>query len=198
MTTPGDPALHDRSDTTRDMLIREARTCPDPHVRGYSIYLLSARREPVLKGLFLEALSDSDKGVRAQAASALAGLGEDAVPDLIQLLQDDDWRIRYRSAEALGMIRSAYARDPLVQALSDQKDHVRYMAAKALGFLGDRYAVSGLVRLLPDENEYVRRIVVSALGAIGGDEAKTALATRLSAEPDNKVGDAIREVLEKG
>lgn len=153
-----------------EMLEREASSSPDPHVRGYSLYLLGAEQDASKKSLFLTSLRDPDKRVRGQAARALAGLGEDAVPDLVSLLQNRDWRIRYRAAEALGMSGSTNAGAALIQALTDEKDHVRYMAAKSLGLLGVRSAVTPLIDRLSDENEYVRRMAEESLGMIGGEE----------------------------
>jgi HEAT repeat protein len=195
MADPGIPALNRQM--TREMLEKEATSSPDPHVRGYSVYLLGAEKDPSRKEIFLLALHDKDKRVRAQAALALAGLGEDTLPDLFVLLRDSDWRIRYRSAEALGMIRSGIGVDPLIQALSDEKDHVRYMSAKSLGILADRRAETGLIACLSDENEYVRRMAALSLGKIGGDEGRAALMKVLPLEHIESVRAAIQSVLDK-
>lgn len=174
----------------------EAIRSPDPHIRGHSVYMLGVLKDPTHKGILLSAIRDEDKGVRAQAAEALAGLGGDAVPDLISLLGESDWRIRYRAAEALGKIRLFEAVEPLTRALSDEKDHVRYMAAKSLGFLGAGDAVPDLVRLLSDENEYVRRMVVLSLGKIGEKEGTDAILRIRDNETCDRVKDAIRTALE--
>lgn len=195
MADPGIPVS--MQEVERELLAREARASPDPHVRGYSIYLLGTEKGSSNKALFLSALRDPDKGVRAQAARAVAGLGEHAVPDLTVLLKDNDWRVRYRAAEALGMIGSKRAEEPLIRALSDQKDHVRYMAVKSLGLLSGNRTVIPLIKMLGDENEYVRRMAAISLGKIGGELAETALRNAFVVETAVSVRDAIGAVLGK-
>ena len=72
-------------------------------------------------------------------------------------MDDPDWKVRYRAAEALGITGSKKAVPFLINSLDDPKDHVRYMAAKALGTLGSGDAEKALIARLGDENEFVRR-----------------------------------------
>lgn len=139
----------------------------------------------------LARLSDPDKGVRAEAMHGLVTIGGPAVPACIALLHDDDWKVRYRAAEALGLIGDDRAYAPLTAALGDGKDHVRYMAAKGLGLLGDPRAVAHLRAVQRDENEFVRRSAAASLGKIGGAEAVAALRSALE---DEAIG-GVREVI---
>lgn len=111
------------------------------------------------------------------------------MPACIALLSDGDWKVRYRAAEALGLLGDgeAYA-PPLVAALDDEKDHVRYMAAKGLGLLGDSRAVGLLGRMRDDENEFVRRSAARSLGTIGGEDAVLALRKALEGETTDASG----------
>ena len=195
LTKQGVPVL-DR-ETTSEMLEREARSSPDPHVRGYSLYLLGAENDVSKKSLFLTSLKDPDKGVRGQAARALAGLCEEAVPDLLHLLEDKEWRIRYRAAEALGMSGSVNAAAALIRALTDEKDHVRYMAAKSLGLMGVRSAITPLIARLSDENEYVRRMAGHSLEKIGGEEAEIEIRRAVAEAPAGAVRDTLKKMLDK-
>ncbi|WP_292527224.1 HEAT repeat domain-containing protein [Methanoculleus sp.] len=140
-------------------------------------------------------LSDPDKRIRAEATHRLVELGRPAVPACIALLGNSDWKVRYRAAEALGLIgdREAYA--PLVSILGDEKDHVRYMAAKGLGLLGDSRAVTHLGAMLGDENEFVRRSAASSLGNLGGREAVGMLRAALRDEAAEGVRAAILAAL---
>jgi len=140
-------------------------------------------------------LSDPDKGVRAEAMHGLVKIGEPAVPSCITLLRDDEWRVRYRAAEALGFIGDGEAYAPLTAALGDEKDHVRYMAAKGLGLLGDPRAVECLQGVQRDENEFVRRSAATSLGKIGGADALRALRLALEDEADSGVREVIIAVL---
>lgn len=140
-------------------------------------------------------LSDPEKGVREEAMRGFVAIGRPAVPACIALLESTDWKVRYRAAEALGLIGGHEAYDPLLFALQDGRDHVRYMAAKGLGLIGDSRAVASLAALQRDENEFVRRSAARSLGQIGGGEAIRALRLALDTESVEAVRAAIVEAL---
>jgi HEAT repeat protein len=170
---------------------------PDPHIRRYSVLLLGSEQDPNNIDILVKALSDRDKGVREQAAKALGEVGKPAVPRLTMLNNHADWKVRYRAAEALGMIPETDSLSALVQFLDDEKDHVRYMAAKSLGKLRAIEAVEPLIRSLKDENEFVRKVAAESLGAIGGDPAKKALEEAEIRERSPRVIAAIRNARER-
>lgn len=140
-------------------------------------------------------LSNPNKTVRAEAMHGLVAIGRPAVPACIALLSDGDWTVRYRAAEALGLLGDGEAYAPLVAALDDEKDHVRYMAAKGLGLLGEPRAVERLGQMRNDENEFVRRSAARSLGTIGGEEAIGLLREALEDEMTDGVRAAILEAL---
>lgn len=191
-STPGDAF-----GSARDILTGQAAQSPDPHVRRYALFLAGREKNPAFKGLFLAALRDPDKGVRAQAAAALGELGEAVVPDVVPLLSDPDWRVRYRAAEILMMAKSRGAVAALVAALADGKDHVRYMAAKALGEAGDESAVRPLAGRLRDENPHVRKAAVISLGRLGSEEGIREIRRLEGEEEVDFVCEAVREVLSR-
>ncbi len=178
-----------------ELLVEQATQSGDPHVRRYALFVLGRTGDPRLKELFLSALRDTDKACRAQAAAALIGLGDTIVPDLVSLLSDPDWRVRYRAAEALGEIGNRASAGALVRALSDKKDHVRYMAAKGLGRTGNSGAVPALVGCLEDENPYVRKAAVLSLGKLGNSLIRDVVRKHLDREGTDFVREAIRNVL---
>ncbi len=139
-------------------LASRALFAEDPLTRKHAVYLLGMSRNPDCIEIFIQALRDPEKAVRAQATRALASVGEPASERLIALLEDPDWKVRYRAIEALGLIRDKRIVDPIIERLSDEKDHVRYMAVKALGEIGARDAIDQISSLHGDENLYVRRI----------------------------------------
>jgi HEAT repeat protein len=145
-----------------------AMTAEDPLTRKHAIYMLGMTNNPDYMEIFIRALRDPEKAVRAQATLALVAIGRPALDPLIHLLDDPDWKVRYRAAEALGLLKEQGAIGPLIRRLSDEKDHVRYMAAKSLGMLKDPAAIEPLQRCLADENPYVRRMAETAVEIIGG------------------------------
>jgi FOG: HEAT repeat len=186
------------ADLGEEALVQAFEESADPGVKIYSLVFMGKMKDLKFMPLFVRAFHDSDKQVRLQATIALAALGEPAVPELLILLWDDDWKVRYRAAEALGLIRSRYAILPLVKALDDQKDHVRYMAAKSLGETGDRSATEPLISRLNDENEYVRRITVVSLLKLGGSAGVEAIRTAYEHESSEQVRNAMKDALAEG
>lgn len=148
--------------------------------------------------LLIEGLYGPDKAERAKCMEGLVECGKTAVLPLINLLDDDSWVIRYRAAEALGIIGDDRALTALTGSLHDEKDHVRYMAAKGLGMFGKKESSISLIPLLRDENEYVRRITAVSLGGIGeSPSAKNALETAILSEKDPAALEAMKAALEK-
>lgn len=156
---------------TVELLSFRALHDDDPMTRKHSVYLLGQERDPGSIDTCIQAISDPEKAVRAQAARALAAIGEPAAGRLITLLNDPDWKVRYRAAEALGTMKSRTSVPYLIKRLSDEKDHVRYMAAKSLGLIGDPLALSPLTDAQDDENPYVRKIVNNSLQIIQGSQS---------------------------
>jgi HEAT repeat protein len=177
-------------------LVFSLRDSTDPMVRQYAAYLLGKAQNPRAIQPLIEALGDFDKSVREQATLALSAIGKAAIEPLSAAIKEPKWETRYRAAEALGKIADEKAVKPLIQALRDNRDHVRYMAAKGLREFGDSDATEPLIILLKDENRYVRMMAVQVIGALGGKKVQTALATALESEQDDKVKEAIREVME--
>ena len=134
-----------------------------PLTRKHAIYLLCMAGDPDDIDIFVQALRDPVKEVRSQATRALAIMGEPAGEKLIFLLHDPDWKVRYRAAEALGMMKLLKAKDSLIERLSDSRDHVRYMAVKALGELGGEDIQDSIRPCLWDDNLYVRKIAAKIL-----------------------------------
>ncbi|HJQ40054.1 MAG TPA: M56 family metallopeptidase [Thermoanaerobaculia bacterium] len=95
------------------------------------------------------------------------------VPSLLELLQDNDWRIRAYAAWALGHADSR-ATLPLTALLDESNWRVRAMAAHALANLGDRAAEQAMLDHLGDDAWQVRVEVVHYLKAIGGHRADIA------------------------
>jgi HEAT repeat protein len=92
----------------------------------------------------------------------------EAVPALVEALKDTEAGVREQAAWALGAIGDRRAVDGLVGALSDAAPGVRRQAAWALGAIGDRRCVTALTKALKDSDAGVRKQAAWALGAIGG------------------------------
>ena len=64
-------------------------------------------------------LGDKSRRIRRWAERELVEIGEPAVEPLINALEDENWRARWRAADALGKIGEARAIEPLIRSFSD-------------------------------------------------------------------------------
>jgi HEAT repeat protein len=124
-----------------------------------------------------EALSNSDQGVRFNAALALAHLGRSySVPMLAIAVGNRDRRVRRRATEALKHVAPAAieAIPALIVALKDADEEVRVNAAIVLGLLGPRgvIALETLEEAFCSPEVGVRLQVLEALKHLGQAAAK--------------------------
>jgi HEAT repeat protein len=143
----------------------------------------------------IKELYHPNKEARADTVQKIARYGDEAVKPLLALLNDSDWRIRYRAAETLGLIRSNEPVQELIEACDDEKDHVRYMAAKSLGIIKDTRAVQTLIRMLNDEHQYTRGIAATGLAAIGNTKARRDIEAAIGRETDQTVKEKMIQSL---
>ncbi len=141
-------------------------------------------------------LRDGDKAIRGYAMQALAAAAPASLPVLTQLMEDGDWVVRYRAAEALGLAGEGSAVGVLRAHLTDSRDHVRYMAVKSLGLLHAEIAAEEIAeRLCEDENPYVRRMAVRTLARMDAADSSDLFRRVRMDEPDETVRAAIDEAL---
>ncbi|MEG4493943.1 HEAT repeat domain-containing protein, partial [Microcoleus sp. D3_18_C4] len=96
---------------------------------------------------------------------------DEAIPELLKLVEHSDSDVRRMAAYALGNIGDAQAIPGLLKLVEDSDSHVRRSAADALGAIGDEQAIPGLLKLVEDSDSHVRRSAADALGAIGDEQA---------------------------
>lgn len=138
----------------------------------------------------LQALHDENAEIRVVATEALQGIcqhedvhfRQQLIPEISQLLMDQDLQVRRNAAETLGLIGQTESVPLLINALNDPYWQVRWAAIEALGEIGDRQAVPYITPLLKDGHGYVGRAAAEALGKIGGNEAVPSLIQGLRSE----------------
>ena len=81
---------------------------------------------------YLANLEDDSISVRNAARRNLAGIGPEAVPDLIEQLKTDTERCRWEAAKILGEIRDETVAEALVEALLDDSISVHWVATESL------------------------------------------------------------------
>jgi HEAT repeat protein/DNA replication protein DnaC len=116
-------------------------------------------------------LSDWQKAILEWSIEVIGGTCDRrAVSQLILLLEDDDWNVHYRAAEALGKIGDPQAVPRLLPLLKDRRWDVYQRTIVALGHIGV-VALPHLLPMLTERNNDVRQHVTEALGEIGDPQA---------------------------
>lgn len=108
------------------------------------LFVDATLREPLLA-----ALVDNGHNCKAWAAMGCAAGGfTDAVPVLLDLVDDPDWNVREQAVRALGRLGDATAMPAVVptvaRLLGDPNKHTREYAADALAEIGGPEALSAL------------------------------------------------------
>jgi cyclophilin family peptidyl-prolyl cis-trans isomerase/HEAT repeat protein len=157
-------------------------TSGDPVPKILLLQILRAEDERRWDGDLRNLFSARNAGVRERAALAAGRIGnEDAVADLIRLLQhDDESSVRAMAAFALGEIESPLGADALVAALKDSAD-LRPRAVEALG---------KITAALPKEQEARARGLSGAILSVLNFEAR-----RRSAQDESTILFALTAVL---
>ena len=117
--------------------------------------------EPLVRALVSGAVP------RAVAAQALLAIGPAALPDLRQLVADEDEGARARAVELVGLLGHASDGVLLLGRVQDPAAEVRAKACRALGRLGADDAATGLQEALHDRITFVRATAAIGLGMIG-------------------------------
>jgi hypothetical protein len=109
-----------------------------------------------------------DQDVQRNSSDRLAEIGGPAVPLLISSLKHRKMAVRIGAVEALGVIQSRQAVNPLVDALvNDKNREVRWAAVYSLALIRDGSAISPIVDALKDPDKYVRSGAATALDMFG-------------------------------
>lgn len=164
----------------------------DAFVRTAVWHALRELRLPEVVPQALNALDDSDAGVRREAVAVLGWLKhQPALPELARRLRDDDDAgVRRAAAGALGLGDDDCTLAALQMALHDPDWRVREEAANTLGKLRRQQAGAALLAALDDDYWQVRLQAARALGRLRYAAAVTTLTTLLN----HAIGNLRKEV----
>ena len=141
----------------------------------------------------LDLMRDPKDSVAVMAAKCLAKSPKAALTILIRQFGDKVWKLRSRSAMAVGRM-GRVAANALKTALDDPDPNIRFWSATCLGRLRDRSLTKDLVTKLSDPETSVRMAVLRALREIGDPSVVGKLFEALS-QPSEQVRDLIYEIL---
>ncbi|GAB4175832.1 MAG: hypothetical protein Kow00108_11080 [Calditrichia bacterium] len=106
-----------------------------------------------------------DLEVKNLAVDIMVQIGEEAVPELIQILHTSDPDAQKSAAEVINIIKSHQAVDALLEHLDDPDPNVSFACIEALGTIGDFKAVQPLIEVFKS-NEDLRGVAIAAIGDI--------------------------------
>jgi len=112
--------------------------------------------------------------VKQAASVALVEIGDPAVPNIIDTLNQPDKYLRINAVKILGEICSIQAKEALIQSLEDEDCDYRLEAIKALGSFQDEKLTGHMIQALEDDNHLIRKSAAELLEKItaGGDSQR--------------------------
>ena len=138
---------------------------PDSNLRKVIVDTLGKLGDARSISSLIAALKDADANVRGAAAEALARLqAQEAVPELLKLLDDEEW-VLFSVVEALGRIGAPAAIPRLMELLRTGSEPVQYAVIEALGHFSD---AAGCIRpmlldLVPSANPVLRDLLIKSV-----------------------------------
>ncbi|MHC5039087.1 MAG: HEAT repeat domain-containing protein [Planctomycetota bacterium] len=144
-------------------------------------------------GALLDILKTEEGELHELARKVLIGIGEIAIPDVLDLMRSGDASLRDDAVRILGALgsRGWPAVPSLLPLLAHEDRDVREKAGWILSRIGERAAPS-LIKMLDIENPEVRMGAVRALRDMGWNAKSAVLRLNRIAE-DEKEREAIRE-----
>lgn len=157
---------------------------PNPNLRDIAMIEIIDNRDENTIPRLMAALDDADTTYRRAAVKTLGGVGNDAVPPLVEaLLKSDNVTVRGSAAKALAQVAINYPDQPFPEAglaglresLNDANPVVHIASAMALGEIGEAALPILLESLKSTDNMALQVSIVNALAAVGGPEATAVL-----------------------
>jgi len=149
-----------------------------------AIMQIVAMGEPAVEVVVQDLLKSRQEFLRSIGVEVLTGLGDLAVPALLEMVRSGDVSEQLVAARALGAVgATGSALDALRELTGSPRWRVRSTTVQALAGGGVR-ARALLLRMLSDEDEFVRRKAAEALGNYRDAVAADALVSFLERSKD--------------
>ncbi|HEX3052586.1 MAG TPA: HEAT repeat domain-containing protein [Aggregatilineaceae bacterium] len=133
----------------------------------------------------IKALGHDNRDERIAAARRLSEMGEkSAVPGLIRMLRDDDWRVRDAAVQALGKLKAAAAVAAMLEGIRTTRPSPfggspnTTVIEDALVAIG-KPCIPILMDAMSDDDARIRLIIIEVLGQLNSAEALPAFTEAL-------------------
>lgn len=135
-----------------------------------SVVDILSRDKNSAQSIFLELLRSTNRE-EIYWGSVLAGsIGETALPEIHNLLDSSDWKVRCNGLVAIERIKSELSLPFLLELLEDEYMTIRKLAVKCLGIISISTAKIDLLKLINSGDTEMRLTVLEALACIGGED----------------------------
>lgn len=179
-------------------LTQKIQTAPNEEELRVAIEQLIATRASEAIPVLIRSLRCTNSAICEVIVEGLVSYGEQAVPVIIQNLDDHDYAARYQEIRALVQLAHPDSFDTFVWGLTeDFAPSVRRASAKGLGVLQDPRAIPVLLSAIADSDWAVRYAVVIGLGAFVQDPAVQQALLRAQEDTDRVVRLKATEILRK-
>jgi HEAT repeat protein len=118
------------------VLLVQALRDPDPDVRHCAALALRQQPSPQAIPDLIALLSSDDRLLALLVADALVAVGKEAVPALLQVMQEGSSAARLEASRALALIGEPSSIPALFEALDDRSALVSYWAEEGLSRMG--------------------------------------------------------------
>ncbi|MCD6249355.1 MAG: HEAT repeat domain-containing protein [candidate division Zixibacteria bacterium] len=143
---------------------------PDLGIREIAADYLSRIGGDTASQLLIRFLANEDIGTRNLASEVLIKIGAEAVPALVENIDEDDHDVRKFICDVLGLIGHESATEALLGRLWDENLNVICSAAEALGYVGSTEALDGLYAVAERIGDATLQ-AIEAIGKIGSKES---------------------------
>ena len=180
------------------VLTQKVQTAQNEEDLRIAIEQLIATRSAEVIPVLIRSLRCTNSAICDVIVEGLVSYGEQAVPVIIQNLDDHDYAARYQEIRALVQLAHPDSFDTFVWGLTeDFAPSVRRASAKGLGVLQDPRAIPVLLSVIADPDWAVRYAVVIGLEPFAQDPAVQKALVCAKEDTDRVVQLKATEILKK-
>lgn len=180
------------------VLTEKVQTAQNEEELRVAIEQLIATRSSEAIPLLIRSLRCTNSAICDVIVEGLVSYGDQAVPVIIQNLDDHDYAARYQGIRALVQLAHPDSFDTFVWGLTeDFAPSVRRASAKGLGILKDHRAIPVLLSVIADPDWAVRYAVVMGLESFVQDPAVQQALITAKEDADRVVRLKAAEILKK-
>ncbi len=185
------------SDVIEEILIRIKDNHKNLNILNSALQVLLGHTERVIEALH-SLIKSNDKDLRIYAAQTLGEVKDpEAIPILINALNDPDKNVVYHAIESLGKLKAYEAIDKLIEIALQNDFFTSFAAIDALRNMGEKILLLYIEKLI--ENEIFYPILIESMRDMGDDTSISTLLRILEKKPENvfDVCEAIVKIFER-